>query len=318
MNYDDIFTNADDNGIKPQIRKIKYVSESRKNISIITYNILKPYQIYNKKYKNEQKEATILWFYRWEIIKRELSVYNADIICLQEVQWNIYQNDMLPFFSQYKYSGNFVAAEPIKTQEQRDKLLYYNDSMKSGVAIFYKNYFCPIQISSYDFYKNAKKKQTKEFAKRLKNYFVNLCIILEDTTTNKRILVSTLHIVNKEELNDVKLLMIEHIINHVKKLATKKMPIVLTGDYNSLPSSDVYKLVTKEFESVYSYVFGREPKYTNYTEKFKDTIDYIFVNNNVNIIGALEEPNIDHKIRIPDPEYPSDHILQMACLFYKH
>ncbi len=123
-----------------------------------------------------------------------------------------------------------------------------------------------------------------------------------------------------------------------------KIPTILTGDFNSTPNSCIYSGITtgkiKEYEfdinpkiqkiepiimmpkifaknifiSTYHFITQKEPIYTNYTSDYKDTLDYIFVNNKVKIIGVLKEINIDHKLRIPDEEYPSDHLLQMAII----
>lgn len=54
--------------------------------------------------------------------------------------------------------------------------------------------------------------------------------------------------------------------------------------------------------STYYKITGKEPKYTNYASDFKDTLDYIFVNDKIKIIGVLEEVNLVHKVRIPDEE----------------
>ena len=40
--------------------------------------------------------------------------------------------------------------------------------------------------------------------------------------------------------------------------------------------------------SCYHKVFGREPKHSNYTVKFENTLDYIFVNSKINILGENE------------------------------
>jgi CCR4-NOT transcription complex subunit 6 len=358
MQYENLFKNIDDIIYKPKQRKLLIAvgkNQQDDDIKIITYNLLKPYQIYNKKYAHEPKESTIKWFYRWELIKREISLYDSDILCFQEVQNNIFVDDINPYFVNQGYTGHFIAAEPPKTKEQMDKIISYDPIMKSGIAIFYRNKFSLIHINSYDFLKKSKKfLKLKELSpdnkKILKNkintYFANLTLMLEDNKTKKRIVVSNLHITNKPELDDVKSLMIFLILKNLSVLTNKnKIPLILTGDFNSLPSSLVYNGITSgkttniyEFDtnpkikkiepiiklpliytkfpliSTYFNITGKEPRYTNYAFDFKETLDYIFVNDKVQIIGVLEEVNLDHKKRIPDDEYPSDHLLQMAVV----
>jgi CCR4-NOT transcription complex subunit 6 len=358
MLYDKLYANIDDIFFKPKRRELLVdigKNQDNDDIKVITYNLLKPYQIYNKKYADEQKEPTIKWFYRWELIKRELAIYDPDIMCFQEVQNNIFTNDMNPYFLTLGFSGHFIAAEPPKTKEQKDKIISYNPIMKSGIAIFYKNKFTLIHINSYNFVKGARKfLKIKELPKpekkiilnKIDTYFANLTLLLEDNQTSKRIIISNLHIINKPQLDDVKSLMIYLILKNLSVLSKKnKIPLVLTGDFNSMPSSCVYHGITtgetkKEYEfdinpkikkiepviqlppiytifpliSTYYKITGKEPRYTNYASDFKDTLDYIFVNDKLKIIGVLEEVNLDHKTRIPDEEYPSDHILQMAVI----
>ena len=43
-------------------------------------------------------------------------------------------------------------------------------------------------------------------------------------------------------------------------------------------------------------------------------LDYIFVNDKINIIGTLEDINLDKYEKLPTPELPSDHI-PMSVIF---
>ena len=93
--------------------------------------------------------------------------------------------------------------------------------------------------------------------------------------------------------------------------------VVLCGDFNSMPSSSLYHGITtgiskNKFDTqpiqypkpfvktpkTYSYypltscykkIFKKEPKFTNYTDVFKETLDYIFVNDKIKVIGSLEQ-----------------------------
>ena len=64
----------------------------------------------------------------------------------------------------------------------------------------------------------------------------------------------------------------------------------------------------------------KEPKYTNYTKGFKDCLDYIFINNKLNVISVLEEIPISHYKKydgFPNKDNPSDHIPLMAEIKFK-
>lgn len=59
---------------------------------------------------------------------------------------------------------------------------------------------------------------------------------------------------------------------------------------------------------------GQEPKFTNYTEGFKGTIDYIFATcDDMYCSAAYLIPNKDAlskytKTPLPNPQFPSDHL----------
>ena len=135
-------------------------------------------------------------------------------------------------------------------------------------------------------------------------------------------------------------------MKYIEKISNYgEIPIILAGDFNSKPSSSAYYGITNgvslnQFDmedlkyplpflktpqqfthtpltSCYKKVFGKEPKHTNYTEKFKATLDYIFVNSKVKILSAMEELKdeyIKKMVSIPDKNFPSDHFMQVVDL----
>ena len=129
--------------------------------------------------------------------------------------------------------------------------------------------------------------------------------------------------------------------NIVRISESHKIPVIFCGDFNIIPSSNIYRAITTglfidNFEksdqliepllaipsdytkypltSTYKYIFKQEPRYTNYTPQFKNTLDYIFVNDKCKVIGQLKEVNLDKITRIPNSEYPSDHLMQMCLI----
>lgn len=350
------FNSVDDLYIRDKIPIRNMIINSKvKNtdISVCTYNILVPYLKYSKEYNAEIKPE-FLWFYRWELIKREIDLYSPDIICFQEVQTDLFYKDLLPVLLlqlKHKYMGYFIPKEPKPDAKYKLKYKYFNNNFIMGVAIFYKiDKFRLIRMESFDYYNDALEyfKKTdislldnKDFLKKINVSIANLIILFEDLKTEKRFYVGNLHIVNKPTLSDVKLLMIYLILDKLNKLSKNhSIPLILCGDFNSMPSSSVYSGITtgKNFNtheeniqliepiiylpkiftnyplsSTYFNIFKKEPEYTNYSY-WKGTIDYIFINKLCKVIGQLEEPDLSNKERIPDKYYPSDHILQMTII----
>jgi len=142
---------------------------------------------------------------------------------------------------------------------------------------------------------------------------------------------------------------------HIQSLATtnteedgpKRLPYILAGDFNLLPDSPHYRLLTEgkldpedetypdtkygmewkvndnfqALRSAYSVQNGAEPDFTNYAkakedEPFIGTLDYIFLSPEWKVSGVVDT---QHRSEVNDPpfpnaEEPSDHILIAANL----
>ena len=90
--------------------------------------------------------------------------------------------------------------------------------------------------------------------------------------------------------------------------------------YKLRSAYDNYRKEIKENEH---FCFLRNhPKYTNYTNKFVDTIDYIFYSKNLNKLKILKIPEIekeskDKNIYLPNERHPSDHLKLAITFEYK-
>lgn len=108
-------------------------------------------------------------------------------------------------------------------------------------------------------------------------------------------------------------------------------PVLISGDFNDVPSSPVYNLLTKNigsnenqsftspfvgFKSAYTFYdqSGVEP-YSTYKKRETEicrTIDFIFFQG-LKVLKLLEIPPIETlTVRLPAPNYPSDHLAIMA------
>lgn len=126
------------------------------------------------------------------------------------------------------------------------------------------------------------------------------------------------------------------------------LPTVLMGDFNLKPGDAGHTLITtgdldesheaypvmpdgykgepfdvkpaKKMESAYARVNGEEPNFTNNAqikddEPFIDTLDYIFVTDDVEVVDVLELPHRDDvKGPFPTETEPSDHIMLAATI----
>lgn len=122
--------------------------------------------------------------------------------------------------------------------------------------------------------------------------------------------------------------------------------VVLCGDLNSLPGSDVYALVTGDAQehekdkdvkgaaaaaaatsgngsstlrlrSIYQGTEGGEPRFTNFTQNFVGTLDYVFVSEGLAPLGALSFPaahDLCGETALPNSMYSSDHLAVVTDL----
>eukprot|EP00386_Alphamonas_edax_P008410 GDKI01027596.1.p1 GENE.GDKI01027596.1~~GDKI01027596.1.p1 ORF type:complete len:450 (-),score=131.93 GDKI01027596.1:384-1700(-) len=99
-------------------------------VSIFSYNMLA--QCYVKRPWDPNQWAGVMsrdflqWEYRWPLIQQTCIGSNADIICLQEVELNRWEGEILPFFVTYGYSGVL--------QNDKNK----KEGHPVGVAILYR------------------------------------------------------------------------------------------------------------------------------------------------------------------------------------
>ncbi len=134
-----------------------------------------------------------------------------------------------------------------------------------------------------------------------------------------QILVVNSHIHWNPAFSDVKLVQTQLLLDELSKHAGT--PIVICGDFNSMPDSAVYQLLgegdvggdhadllkyrygnyTEEgfrhnlpLTSAYLEVLGAEPSFTNYTADFVGSLDYIFYSRDTLICnGVIRKRDID-------------------------
>lgn len=159
------------------------------------------------------------------------------------------------------------------------------------------------------------------------------------------ICVINTHILADPEFTDVKLWQAQMLLRTLETMPTKSMPLLICGDFNSTPDSGVYELWRTgsvrsdnsdlnhdpyglisnlaighqlRLMSAYETCNGREAQYTNYTEDFKGTLDYIWFSPDTLSVLAISEVDIESQLAqetaLPSSTRPSDHI-SLVCTF---
>jgi CCR4-NOT transcription complex subunit 6 len=151
------------------------------------------------------------------------------------------------------------------------------------------------------------------------------------------------------KLCDWKLKQSAHFLLEIEKFLQEKAkhktetPLIITGDFNSMPSSGMYELYAKgqvssdhkdffggksihsanlknpfELESVYSHV--GEPV-TNITPNFSGALDYIWTSRKgvgqAGLLEILPGKDLSESGFLPSKDWPSDHVSLVAELYIK-
>ena len=125
--------------------------------------------------------------------------------------------------------------------------------------------------------------------------------LLERKSDGKLIMIVNTHLDHKSEPARVK--QIQVLLDFIEARC-RDYPVVLSGDFNTTPTSDVYKTVLKSFLSDSADVamqVKRASTFTNYGKSNK-TLDYLFVNAAKMSVASYDVCN--EKI---NGDFPSDH-----------
>lgn len=230
-------------------------SSSVPAFTVLSYNILADLYATNEIYSYCPSWA-LAWSYRRQNLLREMIDYRADIICLQEVQSDHFQDFFAPELEKHGY----VAVYKKKTTDVYTGLVYAID----GCATFFRRArFSLVKKYEVEFNKAAQSfvevtgppSQKKATLARLVKDNVALILVLETKEANqgaetsapgKRQLlcVANTHLNANPELKDVKLWQVNILLKGLEKIAASaNIPMLVCGDFNSTPGSAPHLLL---------------------------------------------------------------------------
>lgn len=319
----------------------------KRSFTLLSYNTLCQHYATPKMYRFTPSWA-LSWDYRREKLKEQLLKFDSDVICLQEVETQTYDEYWVPLMEKHDYNGLFHA-------KTRSQTMQVKDSKKvDGCAIFFKKEKFQLALKdTIDFstaWRNHKKFQrTEDYLNRAMNKDnVALILKLKHVATNEFIWVVTTHLHWDPQFNDVKTFQVGILLDHMENLIKqhghinnnsdlKKVPLLICGDFNSQLDSAVVELFTnghvvsshrdidnrdfgyisqKNFSHNLSLKSAYEPigelPFTNLTPSFTDVIDYIWYSTNSlrvrGLLGKVDEDYASKFIGFPNDKFPSDHI----------
>ena len=334
-----------------KINGVNHFNETK--FRIISYNILA--ELYATRQMYAYCDAwSLLWPYRRSIILKEIQESAGDVICLQEVQVDHYEKDLLPFMQRLGYDGQYK-------QKSRESMGQYGKI--DGCATFWnlnkfsllENY--SLEFNDYAVYTasemNLSEHEYRKVVNQLNRDNIAQIIILEGRTranlTMSLCVVNT-HLYSNYQRPDVKLWQTIALIREIEQyLMHREIPLIICGDFNSEPHSSVYEflsrgIIEKEYSefknqknnsflpekndiyhnfklaSAMEKALNSEPKFTNYTKKFKGTLDYIWYTPlKLSLKSYFRTPD-ESELRVeglPSTQYPSDHIMLICDVAFK-
>ncbi|KAI8825151.1 Endonuclease/exonuclease/phosphatase [Fimicolochytrium jonesii] len=362
-----------------------YAGDTKDTFTVMCYNIL------CEKYATPAMYAytpswALNWEYRRDLLLQDILNYNADIVLLQEMQMDQYEDFFRDQLSQIGgYEGVFYPKSRARTMAEYDR------RQVDGCATFWKaNKFSLLEKHCIEFQQTAMRKpelrKTDDVFNRvmIKDNVATVAL-LENKESKAKLLVSNAHLHWDPVYKDVKLVQTGMLMEEIETLckswgrthggasstATKggkslmsssptsatsptadstRFPVLICGDFNSLPDSGVYEYlsggrVDKDHSDFSHYVYGPytseglshhfslksayshlntaacpggELEFTNFAPGFKGTIDYVFYSTNslevTGLLSCVDKEYISRVVGLPNAHHPSDHLPLVVSL----
>ncbi|XP_061169849.1 2',5'-phosphodiesterase 12-like [Saccostrea echinata] len=285
--------------------------------------------------------------YRKQLLLKEILGYNADIICLQEVDEKVFDRYLLPALQINGFSGVY--------QMKSGKI-------REGEALFYRNSkFRATEEHTIDItqsleeeaFKDIKEKLAKyevlyEFYKKRKNV-LQVHVLESVSDPRKKLCVANTHLFFHRDFDHIRIVQGVVSIRHLEQVMTKyreqgdDISLVFCGDFNASPQSPLHGfLITSQLkpeeydlqikdsgEKVTNFDFSHSfkltsacgyPRYTNYVGAFHGQLDYVFVDSNLEVVSVVPPPDheqVTQHLALPSIVFPSDHIAQICVIKWK-
>ncbi|XP_013856147.1 protein angel homolog 2, partial [Austrofundulus limnaeus] len=203
------------------------------DFSVMSYNILSQELLQDNAHLYRHCEPGVLpWDYRLPNLLAEIQQLNADILCLQEVQEDHYENQIKPVLQAHGYQCEFKK----RTGKKPD-----------GCAVIFKaSRFSLLASSPVEFFRPGDVLLDRDN--------VGLVVLLQpnhlvgQSDSSSLICVANSHLLCNPRRGDVKLAQLAILLAEVGRLSRlpngSTCPVVFCGDLNSVPGSPLYTFLT--------------------------------------------------------------------------
>ncbi|KAI1288410.1 Protein angel -like protein 2 [Halotydeus destructor] len=221
--------NVTQSGKKYMAKKESHTDAKGVEFTLMTYNVLSQNLIsqHGQLYTHCSK-LSLDWVHRFQQLSREIKQCSPDVVCLQEVNKNHFEQDFTPFFTSIGYSGLYK-------KRTGDKL--------DGCALFYNtSKFTLDKFVKLDFYQtNVSSLLDRD----------NVAIIVRlrpvSGSPDNHLVIGTTHLLFNPKRGDIKLAQLRYLLAELGKIAKTEAggqyPVLLCGDMNTEPESPVYRFL---------------------------------------------------------------------------
>ncbi|XP_038205700.1 protein angel homolog 2 isoform X1 [Arvicola amphibius] len=204
-------------------------SEGKFDFSVMSYNILSQDLLEDNSHLYRHCRRPVLhWSFRFPNILKEIKHFDADVLCLQEVQEDHYGTEIRPSLESLGYHCEYK----MKTGRKPD-----------GCAICFKHAkFSLLSVNPVEF--------CRRDIPLLDRDNIGLVLLLQPKMPHAAppsICVANTHLLYNPRRGDIKLTQLAMLLAEISSVAHRKdgsfCPIIMCGDFNSVPGSPLYSFI---------------------------------------------------------------------------
>uniref|UniRef100_UPI00358EC0E7 protein angel homolog 2-like isoform X3 n=1 Tax=Myxine glutinosa TaxID=7769 RepID=UPI00358EC0E7 len=199
---------------------------------VLSYNILSQQLLEDNPWLYHHCHRDVLsWAFRFPRLISEISRFNADIVCLQEVQYSHFYNQIKPALSEMGYKCRYK----VRTGDKRD-----------GCAICFKR-------SRFDLLSWKPVEYFHPGVPVLNRDNVGGIVMLRplgvpegNKLVDLQFCVANTHLLYNPRRGDVKLAQLAVLLAEIDRTSRQEnsqCPVLLCGDFNSVPGSPLYRFI---------------------------------------------------------------------------
>ncbi|KAJ8598977.1 hypothetical protein CTAYLR_009260 [Chrysophaeum taylorii] len=340
-------------------RWVGETSNAEERVRVASYNVLAEIYATPNMYPYCARWA-LDWQYRFRRLVDEIIDVDPDVLCLQEAQRDHYERDVEPALEARGYEGIFA-------QKAREGAAGKVD----GCAMFWKRAKFRLSEHRTVSFNDLARGEATALALADRDQHAFLLRLVKDNVAQiavletfhavhhrRRLCVANTHLYSNKENADTKLwqaLALSREIDRLVHRHQRDLPLVIAGDFNSVPTSSVYALLATgtvdpnhadlhppndkrrgpfsilpdprninhrlNLASAYRVALGAEPSFTILTPAFQGTLDYVWYDPATLRCAAVAQIPSHHLLTttakgLPNAQFPSDHIMLACDLFF--